>query len=242
VEQIIKDGIAKKIRALLAKARGTENEHEATMFAAKAAELLQTHNLAEADLGGEDASEALIQRTVHSVDWNPWRMDVVQALAELYFSKIYLTREIHAGKLRRAVVLVGRPHNLDVVESMHEYLVKTTQRLAKEAYRDRREVLQFEKGCGTRLAQRIREMAARARTPAPQIAHQPGASNLPALYKTELQLAQNIVDQICGGSKARASGHKGGGSAVRAGANAANSVNLGAQIGGRGGARMLGGR
>lgn len=233
MKDVVDKKIATRIRNLLAKSRGTDSEAEAAMFAQRAAEMLQEHNLKEADLGGDDAVEPMIQRTVHSVDWNPWRMDIIQDLAELYFSRIFLTREIHQGKLRRAVVLVGRPHNLDVVESMQDYLVKTTLRLAKEYSRDRKQILHFEKGCGTRLAQRIREMAAASRAPVKPAAHlaAPTGTTLPALYKTELELADSIITGICGGSTARASGHRGSSSATRAGRSAADTVNLGTQIG-----------
>jgi hypothetical protein len=239
VVQDVDSKTLKLMRALLAKARGTENEAEAAIFMARVAKMLQDHNLQEADIGGEDATEPMIQRTVSSVDWNPWRIEIADALANLYFGKIYITRELYKDKLRRAVVLVGRPHNLDIAESMIEYLTKTTLRLAKEYSRDRKEVLQFEKGCGMRLAQRVWALARASQQPAPQVTYQPGQTTLPALYKTELELATSIVDGICGGAVARASGHRGRGSAIAAGARAGDTVSLGGQIGGKAGQRML---
>ena len=46
--------ITDKINALYAKAEGTDNEHEAEIFAAKAAELLAEHNLTRSDLGSPE--------------------------------------------------------------------------------------------------------------------------------------------------------------------------------------------
>ena len=232
-----------KIRKILAKARGTENEAESLAFAAKAAEMLQQHNLAEADLGGEDAVEPLEMRTVSSVDWNPWRISVISSLSELYFSKIFLSYEIFKNKQRRCVIVVGRPHNIDVVESMQEYLVKTTMRLAGEYSRERKERLHFEKGCGMRLAMRIREMAraAQEEVVVSGLITQ-GKSNLPALYKTELQLAADMVDSQTNGKMARASGHRGRSAAIGAGAAAGDRINLGGQIsGGSKASHLLGG-
>jgi hypothetical protein len=229
MNNIVDKKISDRIRKLLAKARGTENEAEATMFAKYAAEMLQQHNLSEIDLGGEDASEPLAQRTLHSVDWNPWRISILRSLTSLYFSQFYITQEIFKGKLRRCMVIVGRPHNLDVVEDMQDYLVKTTIRLAKEYSSQRKIILDFEKGCGHRLAERIAVMAKQAQEPVASLEHQP-SGNLPALYKSELQLAQDIVDRECGGAMARRSGHRTGGSGVTAGREAGNKVNLGGQI------------
>jgi hypothetical protein len=231
VEDILDKKTKDKIRKILAKARGTENEAESLAFAAKAAEMLQEHNLAEADLGGEDATEPLVMRTVSSVDWNPWRISIIGALSELYFSRIFLSGEVFKGKYRRCVVVVGRPHNIDVVESMHEYLVNTTLRLAGEYSRDRKERLHFEKGCGMRLYTRIKAMAEAAREPvvvAGLIAA--GKNTLPALYKTELELADDMVTAQTGGKLARSSGHRGRSSAIAAGSRAGESINLGGQI------------
>jgi len=229
----------KLMRALLAKANGTENEAEAAIFMARVAKMLQDHNLQEADLATSDATEPMIQRTVNSVDWNPWRIEIIDALANLYFGKMYITRELYKGKLRRAIVIVGRPHNLDITESMFEYLVKTTQRLAKAYSSDRKDILQFEKGCGMRLASRVWKLVRDSAEPVAQVTYEPGKTTLPALYKTELELAKGIVDSICGGNVARAVGHRGGGSAVGAGQRAGDTVSLSGQIGGKGSQRLL---
>jgi hypothetical protein len=221
--------IIRKVRALLAKARGTENEAEATLFAAKAAAMLQEHNLTESELGTAESKEDLIQLHCPSVDTNPWRMDVYGGLAHLYFGSIYITSYVDkALKLRRAIVIVARPHNAEIIKSMAEYLVATTLRLAKEYSPHRRDRLQFEKACGHRIAARLRDMAKAAE--APQLTS--GGSNLPALYKTELQLVNDKVEAITGGKTARGSTRLTGSAAERAGRSAGNSVNLGQQLGG----------
>jgi len=48
------NNITDKIKALFAKAHGTDNEHEAEIFAAKAAQLMAEHNLTRGDLKDPD--------------------------------------------------------------------------------------------------------------------------------------------------------------------------------------------
>ena len=224
--------IKDRIRKLLAKARGTENEAEALAFLQKATEMLQEYNLHEADLGSAEANEPLTHRIISSVDWNPWWISMIQSLSKLYFGGIFITQEIYKGKLRRAVAICGRPHNLDIVESMYEYLETTTKRLAAEYSKDRKFRLDFEKGCGMRISSRILSMAKEAIDPPAGLVTDETAKNLPALYKTELELASDFIFGFTGNNKARRSGHKTGSHATAAGRAAGDRVNLGGQIGG----------
>lgn len=207
------------------------------MFAAKAAEMLQKHNLQEADLA-EEQKQGMVREQVSSVDWNPWRIDLIQSLAKLYFSDIYLTREIHKEKLRRAVVVVGREHNVEIVRSMYEYLEKTTMRLAGEYSRERKYRLHFEKGCGGRVAFRLREMIPAEDAPPIQL-EDGNFYNLPALYKSEKEEVDDMIQGITLGKMARSSGHRTGSSATLAGRAAGDKVNLGKQIGGASGSKLL---
>lgn len=239
--------IAETIRALLAKSQGTDNEHEAAAFAAKAAELLQKHNL---DLASVEAAARTTGEAVSEVklDWrytDPWRMSIVRDTARLYFCRIYTTRRVEKdGKgrwvERKGVAIVGKPHNTAVAVSMTEYLVKTTLRLAAEYSTERGQRLPFERGCGERIAQRLRTIKyeqelASARDAgyedAASASSNPG--NLPALYKSELVLVEDFMATLGLVPGRRSTGSSLDGHHAAAGRRAGDTVSLSTQIGGR---------
>ena len=75
------------ITQLLAKARSTDNEHEADAFMAKAEELLRTYQLDAADLVDED--DPIIHHTglKHAESGHAWRWKLYSAVAQLYGCK-----------------------------------------------------------------------------------------------------------------------------------------------------------
>lgn len=68
------DDIVRKIAGLMAKANGTENEHEAAAFAAKAQEMLARHNLSEMDVlkQSAEARGEVISETNAVEDYEPY--------------------------------------------------------------------------------------------------------------------------------------------------------------------------
>lgn len=81
------DALAKikaRIQALLAKATGTENEHEAEAFLAKANELLRQHQLDVSDL--VDANDPVIHHVgvKGAQSGHVWRWRLYSAVAQLY--------------------------------------------------------------------------------------------------------------------------------------------------------------
>lgn len=243
--------MARKVRALLAKANGTENEAEAAAFAAKAQELLNKHNLdLEAIMRqggtGEEVTEVLVKTMYTDI----WRISIFHEAAELYFCKIYIDRWVddRGGKykVRKGVKIVGKPHNLAVAEPMIEYLISTVRHLSTAYSKQRAEYLAFERGCGMRIAERLRimnlEAQERAAREAGHLSIEAAASaggNLPALIRSELALADSFMDKL-GLSKTRASSTNVGGDHAAAGRAAGDKVSFSGQVGGSRGGHLLG--
>lgn len=212
-------------RKLMAKANGTENEAEALAFMEKAQELLAKHNLSEADAKVEEEPSFTTKRHM-TVDTNKWRLVMFNAVAKLYFCKMIRTHIHWKEKYRPVPEFIGRPHNVEIAISMSLYLEKTVLRLAKKAFPDRKSRLQFENGCGMRIASRVFKMAE-----AMEVDKGDG-SGLPALYKNEAILVEDYLKQVygdLGAAKARPSQVT---NATLAGREAAEGVHLGGQVGG----------
>lgn len=179
------EDLIRKIRALRAKAEDSSTtEAEASSFAAKVAELLQQHGLAEAQLVEEEQSPISHERYVH--EWtSPARRLLALAVCQLYMVRPIIDRG------SRPWILIGRPHGVLMVKEMTSYLVKTTTRLSNEWKRanpaapssDR---IDYRRGMYERLAERLREM--RKQKDTPQYTPQGNPGNLPALYASETKL------------------------------------------------------
>ena len=222
--------ILSRIKALLAKARGTENEHEALAFSTKAQELLATYNLTEADLEIDGKAEAAIRSHMETSDINAcaWRNRLWLAVAKLYFCDVYMQTTWVGDKERKFPVFVGREHNIAVAVEMSKYLISTTLRLAAQFSKERAVRLNFEKGCGLRLVQRIYQMVDQLTLP------QGDGSGLPALYASEELLIEKFYTSrgltISPARKSKISAGLG----YSAGHHAGGKINLGAQVGQRG--------
>lgn len=185
--------ILRKIAALMAKANGTENEHEAAVFAAKAQEMLATHNLTLMDvLEGIDAecSETVTQIEVENKHTPAdWHKRLLGAVARLYFC-----RSLFCGS---KFLLVGKPHNVAVAASMFGYLKKTTERLALDWARadsdivSLSECLNFKHACGLRLAERLYRMFQEQ-----QGSVSPTGTTLPALYESETKAIDEFLARV----------------------------------------------
>jgi hypothetical protein len=234
------DDIIRKIAGLMAKANGTENEHEAAAFAAKAQEMLAKHNLSEMDVlkqsaeaRGESVSEVeLASKYVHG-----WRVALMDAVTKFYFCRTLMQscwRPARGGGevLGKKFIIIGKPHNAAVAVSMFTYLEKTTVRLAqqwrKENYGTRSEYQNFENGCGLRIAERLRALM-REQQAAKAAAGYTGTT-LPALYDSESKAIEEFLSGRKIG-KARSRGASVYGRGGYAGRMAGDGVSLNTQVG-----------
>lgn len=123
--------IVEKIRALLAKAASTDNQHEAEVFLAKAHELMERHQLSAHDLESDDPVDGEFYYEKGSVKAAPdWDFNIIWPIAR-YFGCKACRITTKNGKWQ--MDLVGRKSARITAIEMHKYLVKTVRRLGREA-------------------------------------------------------------------------------------------------------------
>lgn len=115
-----------KIRALLAKAQGTDNEHEAAAFLTKAQQLLEQHQLDLNDVLGHDDPILWAALTFSAKDFS-WKRRLYYAVAVLYGARAVMVK---MGTDVR-VELAGRQSALATVEVMWPYIQAEVQRVSK---------------------------------------------------------------------------------------------------------------
>jgi Protein of unknown function (DUF2786) len=186
--------IIDKIRKLLAKANGTNNEAEAAAFAAKAHELMMANEIGMDDVE-EKEEERSVGRDYLDVKYGePWRRILAAAVADYYLctfvgSKAYDQK----GKIRPRFIFVGRQSRTAVSKEMYLYLEATCVRLAKSFTKDRDAQLAFERGCGFGLSERLERLTKAAKEPPPVTGGAAEGSNLPALYSQALVEIQPVL-------------------------------------------------
>lgn len=201
-----------QIRKLRAVAEDpSTTEEEAAAFSAKVSDLLARHGLSMTDLRETEKGE-IEGHHWHTMYLDPWRRQVIMAASRLYFCDIYLRKWLDrsSNKTREGIVIVGRPHNVEVAREMSEYLIATVGRLAKnyadanfDAHRTHRAVqIQFERGCGERVAARLRKLKEEQRSGAPQRTPSGNPGNLPALYDDEEELIRRYKEALALGKAA----------------------------------------
>lgn len=122
--------IKAKIAALLAKAKGTDNEHEAGAFLAKAMELLEQHQLTMADI---DSADDPVERSngLDGTKWvASWQRDLFRALGKLYGC---YSVKVNLQKGYRQE-LVGRQSAIVTTELMFDYAKAECNRLGRELF------------------------------------------------------------------------------------------------------------
>lgn len=125
--------IIDKVRKLLAKAMGTENEHEAMAFADAAQTMLAAHNLTTADL--EEVRDFVVMDAPIAPDWEQ-RVNI--AVAKLYFCKYFIAWVGIGDKQQALHSFVGEEHNVKVAKMMADYIIAAINRMAKPGIDARR--------------------------------------------------------------------------------------------------------
>jgi Protein of unknown function (DUF2786) len=185
------DKLLDTIRRLKAKADdpGT-TEAESMAFAAKVAELLAKHGLEEAQLAVEDQEQmGHLEERMKSWDASPARRTLAWAVCRLYM--VYAIRRPHV----KTWALVGRRHNIIMCQDMMDYLVKTVIRLSTQYGKANpgANVIDFRRGCFVRVAERLEELRRQQTSAAVQWTPTGNPGNLPALYRSELDLAKSYA-------------------------------------------------
>lgn len=219
------DALLDQIAKLRAKAEGTNNPHEAELFAAKVAELLAKHNLDEAMLRSRDAEREQGPIGEHPFGLrvpDAWRERIMAGVAKLYYCKLLYTRRRSGQADARSWRFVGREHNAIVAKAMAEYLFATVKRMAREYSSERSLQSNFRKGAGDRLYNRMLELAAAQRaTPAA------GAGDGTALMV--LTEDQALADYLANTPTGKSRSHKHG-AGSHAGWEAGGRIGLNTQV------------
>ena len=128
--------IKQRIMALLAKANGTDNEHEAEAFLAKAMDLMQQYQLDVADM--VDADDPILKHVgiTAAESGHAWRWKLYSAVAQLYGCKSIHVGKAVPGKNGRLVpgyeqVLVGRESAIIPTDLMYPWIVQQVKDAAK---------------------------------------------------------------------------------------------------------------
>lgn len=127
------DKIKTKIAALLAKAKGTDNEHEAAAFIAKAEELLELYQIDLAELG--DASDQVRHHEGLDADGKwvaSWHRHLYRQLAMYYGCE---SIKVSTAKGYRQEI-VGRESAIVTTDLMFIYIKSECNRLGRQLKRD----------------------------------------------------------------------------------------------------------
>lgn len=130
--------IKARIMALLAKAKGTDNEHEAEAFLAKAMELMQQYQLDVSDM--VDTDDPILHHTglSQAESGHAWRWKLYSAVAQLYGCKsIHVDVGYRPGKGGKMTPwyeqrLVGRESAIITTDLMYPWIVEQVRKAAKD--------------------------------------------------------------------------------------------------------------
>jgi hypothetical protein len=227
--------VVEKIQALLAKARDSAcSEAEAAACMERARKLMDQHGIEEAELGA--GAESVDEEQVGMKYLEPWRKVLAMRVAAYYGCSTMF----YGGE--KKFLLVGRRASREVAKSMIVWLDSVVVRLARDWRKaegaDRKAQLNFERACGGRICERLRQM-----TEAAVSGGDNGGSGSGSLV-----LARELDEAgawMAGRYKlsVTTARSKVGGAGAEAGRLAGGAVSLGGQVGGRGaggGVRLLG--
>lgn len=223
--------VADKIKKLMAKARdAAAGEAEALACADRARKLMEEHGLDESVL--EERGE-ISPHTVNPKYIDPWRRQIIIQCSRLYGCEAVF----YKGVTENRYDIIGREAGATVAASMIQFLDDEVRRLALAARRaaggDRRYLLAFERGCGTRIAGRLYEMREASES-------QAKVEGTGLVLMKEYQQVQAWMEDNMRTTTSKGRGSKLVGEGARAGIAAGNNVNLGGQVGGSsGGVRLL---
>jgi len=237
------DAIKKKIAKLLAMANDSgASEAEAQMAFEKAQEYLAEYNLNAEDVTNDLEHEDITDEAFTEQVRETWQITLRTATARLYFCKYYYSTGVLDENYKKATEhnYVGRPHNIAVAKSMASYLINTIKRLGEEHVLpipgDKRTISgirrNFELGCASKVTARINEKYREIERQDPGDYQITGTKhNLPALYKSELQLCNDhLKNQGVHLRSATTKRNVTNGAAYQRGRAAGESVSLNTQL------------
>lgn len=128
--------IKEKIAAIIAKAKGTDNEHEAEAFLAKANEMLERYQLSVHDIMPDDDKVISFNGRDWSSTSHNWFWDLYHAVAAYYGcdtvrEQSSILKTNGRAQTRYQYVLIGRQSAIETTELMYPYLFAEVNRQAR---------------------------------------------------------------------------------------------------------------
>lgn len=198
------ESLLRKIRALRAKAEGTNNVHEAAAFAAKAAQMLAEHGLEEAQLRSPEADPTegvTMEKASKSWSASPARRQMLLTLCQVHGVRVLW----FAGK-SGPWMLIGRKSTIAVTLEMADYLLKATARLASEWQRahdaPNKLMVDFKRGCFVTLQSRLFDLEREQHAQPEQRAADGTPRNLPAVVADDRSAVEAFLAKHFGEVKA----------------------------------------
>lgn len=233
-----RDTIIARVQALLAKARDAgATEAEAASAAAAAERLLARHALSMRDV--ETPSISGVATGLRYLD--PWIRSMAVQAARLYGCEPLVTYARAQGTSKKTgqrqtftyktITVYGREASTIVATSMITYLYDTVIRMSRDYSRERREQLQFQRGCGERIATRLWELRLEQQA---RSATQEGRGDGTSLVVVEQSEAEAYVRDSLDTRKVRNTVSDTRSRASHDGWAAGENVSLGGQVGSSG--------
>ncbi len=207
-----------KIRKLMAKANGTDNQDEAALFMEKVQELLVRND--QADIGEltEDSVGVMEGERIKPRYDTPWFRGLANRVAKYYMCG-FVRYRVTGARDHNTYCFVGRQSRIIVASQMFAYIEQTIYRLSNEASKDGIVRRNFQKGAAINMAWRLENMLAKSK------ADNPG--NLPALYDEAMS---EVNDHMKGIKRIKSRQIVLGGAGYSAGIAAANNISMNAQV------------
>lgn len=159
--------IIEKIQKLLALGQ-SPNENEAKLAVSRAQELLLKYNLKMSEVTNDGTTipveEQVVDQMGHIANW---KLNLLNSIAPHNFCTVLLRTETKGSNVRYC--LIGKTYNIDIVNSMYQYLIDAIERLARTevSKEDVREVYgrftprarnSFKLGAAKRIGERLLEI------------------------------------------------------------------------------------
>lgn len=161
------EAVISRVKKLLDKAEGTDNEHEAAQAAVRARDLMAAYHLEQAEVeafGGQVEPDPIVEEIGADIGVRriPWKHSIASAVARLNGCHVWSHSSFDpAGKRRTGLRFYGRRGDVQAAHYTVGYLWSEVERITKEAARaartrgDRRWCNSFRMGVVARLSERV---------------------------------------------------------------------------------------
>lgn len=153
--------IIRKIKALLAKAKGTSNENEAVAFAEKASELMAKHEIDPKDIDENTIRYRAGQKRINEKWWANIALVTGRMFNCYFYRDVYWHPKRNGAGLSESqrFMFVGRQNDAITAELMTDFFISTIMKMGvkymKENNCTRKVRDQYVRACALRLGQRI---------------------------------------------------------------------------------------